>query len=40
VTTDDPPKGWRALSGTLEPDATVYGFLARGDEMRGRCHRR
>jgi hypothetical protein len=36
----DPPRGWMALSGYLEPDRTVFGFMARGDEVRGNCHHR
>jgi hypothetical protein len=28
------------MSGRLEPDSTVFGFLARGDEVRGHCHHR
>lgn len=36
----DPPRGWTALSGYLEPDQTVFGFMARADEVRGNCHHR
>lgn len=32
-----PPKGWTATSGTLEPDRTLAGYLARGQGVRGHC---
>lgn len=35
-----PPKGWTATSGTLEPDRTLAGYLARGQIVRGHCHTR
>ena len=35
-----PPDGWLALDGLLVPSATVAGYAARGDEVKGRCHLR
>jgi hypothetical protein len=35
-----PPDGWLALDGLLVPGATVAGYAARGDEVKGRCHLR
>jgi hypothetical protein len=35
-----PPEGWLALDGLLVRDATVNGYAARGDEVKGRCHQR
>jgi hypothetical protein len=36
----DPPPGWTAASGLLEPDPTVAGHLARMQELKGVCSRR
>lgn len=36
----NPPPGWTVANGQLEPDRTVSGYLARGCEVRGRCHLR
>lgn len=33
-----PPRGWHALSGILEHDTSVLGFLSRRDQVIGRCH--
>jgi hypothetical protein len=37
---DDPPAGWIALDGLLEPDPTVAGYRARMQEVRGVCGQR
>jgi hypothetical protein len=36
----DPPPGWRAVSGLLEPDPTVAGYLARMQDVKGVCGKR
>ncbi|HEX5378573.1 MAG TPA: hypothetical protein VFW47_08355 [Phenylobacterium sp.] len=35
-----PPAGWRVFNGQLVADATVGGYFARGQEMRGACDQR
>lgn len=37
--TETPP-GWTAASGLLEPDPSIAGFLARGEEVKGFCDQR
>lgn len=37
---DKPPPGWRVSDGTLRPDITVAGHLARLEEVKGVCHTR
>ena len=34
------PFGWHALDGLLQPDRSVAGYLARRQEVTGRCHLR
>ena len=34
------PLGWRAVDGLLQPDPTIAGHLARGQEVKGVCHQR
>jgi hypothetical protein len=36
----DPPAGWIALDGLLQPDPTVAGYRARMQEVRGICGQR
>lgn len=35
-----PPQGWSSPSGVLEPTRTVFGYIARGQTLRGGCFRR
>jgi len=35
-----PPPGWVIAHGVLEPDATVAGYAARGQDVRGVCRTR
>jgi len=37
---DDTPDGWFALDGLLQPDPSIAGYLARGQEVKGVCHQR
>jgi len=37
---NEPPAGWLAFNGLLEPNPTIAGYLARGQEVRGVCHQR
>ena len=39
-TLHEPPRGWHAFDGLLQPDLTVAGHLARGQEVKGICHLR
>ncbi|MFZ4606416.1 MAG: hypothetical protein ACOYM5_09175 [Caulobacter sp.] len=34
---NDAPPGWTAINQTLEPERTVAGYLARGEEVHGGC---
>jgi hypothetical protein len=34
----EPPVGWVAFDGLLQPDPTVSGYLARMQEVKGVCH--
>ncbi len=34
------PPGWLAQDGLLQPDRSIAGYLARGQEVSGRCHLR
>jgi hypothetical protein len=36
----DPPPGWTAVTGLLEPDPTVAGYLARMQDVKGVCSKR
>jgi hypothetical protein len=37
---ESPPAGWIIAHGVLEPDATVSGYAARGQDVRGLCRTR
>lgn len=36
----NPPPGWTIASGVLTPDRTVRGYLAREQDVKGRCYQR